>query len=122
MMVAPPQFTTLCDVVKYFAYVTRRKEVDVTYCILLSFILNNRPPVSKPRLIRPTNSSTSCFCWILERTTSVLSRGVGRSREQRANEVIGMAFVVMERLDILDKKSLRKDDNQKLCVSEKVQP
>lgn len=42
---APPQLTTLWDEVKYLAYVTSKKEVEVTYCMLLSSILKRSPPV-----------------------------------------------------------------------------
>ena len=44
MMVAPPQFATMWAEVKYLAYVNSRNEVDVTYCMLLSLILNSNPP------------------------------------------------------------------------------
>jgi hypothetical protein len=44
VMMVPPQFTTVWAVVKYFAYVKSRKEVEVTYCMLLSLILNKSPP------------------------------------------------------------------------------
>lgn len=43
--VVPPQLTTLWAEVKYLAYVRSRNEVEVTYCMLLSLILNKSPPV-----------------------------------------------------------------------------
>lgn len=45
--VAPPQTTSLWAEVKYLAYVNSRNEVEVTYCMLLSLILNKSPPVKK---------------------------------------------------------------------------
>ena len=41
----PPQLTTFRAWVKYLAYVTSKKEAEVTYCILESSILNKSPPV-----------------------------------------------------------------------------
>lgn len=47
--VVTPQFTILRAMVKYLAYDKSKNEVEVTYCMLLSFILNSRPPIYEAR-------------------------------------------------------------------------
>jgi len=124
VIVVPPHWTVMREALRYLAYVRSRNDVEVTYCMLLSLILNKSPPVPSHSILAVTQCKQNPWIqsnqiqtpnWLIHFlinlsvfivTWSVLGRGERSTRDERTDVVVRMPFVFMQGLHSLNKEWL----------------